>query len=110
MQTNYRAIAEENIQRYGTAIDEYGPQLLADRYSDRTHFIYELLQNAEDAIGWRLQLGRDIERSVAFHLTREALLFRHSGLPFAEEHVRGICNIGKGTKRRDLTAIGKHGL
>lgn len=110
MQTNYRVIAEENIKRFGTAIDEYGPQLLADRYSDRTHFIYELLQNAEDAIGWRLQLGQDIQRSVAFRLTREALVFRHAGLPFAEEHVRGICNIGKGTKRHDLTAIGKHGL
>jgi len=110
MRTNYEVIADENIRRFGTAIDEYGPQLLADRYSDRTHFVYELLQNAEDAIGWRLQVEKDFQRAVAFRLTPEALYFQHSGLPFAEEHVRGICNIGKGTKRQDLTAIGKHGI
>src|SRR5947209_1794260 len=110
MQTNYATIADENIKRFGTAIDEYGPRLLADQYSDRTHFIYELLQNAEDAIGWRLQSETGFQRAVTFRLGRDALSFRHSGLPFAEEHVRGICNIGKGTKRRDLTAIGKHGI
>lgn len=110
MRTNYEVIADENIRRFGTAIDEYGPQLLADRYSDRTHFVYELLQNAEDAIGWRLLVQEDFQRAVAFRLTHEALYFQHSGLPFTEEHVRGICNIGKGTKRQDLTAIGKHGI
>lgn len=110
MQSNYQSIADENIGRFGTAIDEYGPQLLADRYSDRTHFIYELLQNAEDAIGWRLCKEQGFQQTVAFQLTHGSLCFRHSGLPFSEEHVRGICNIGKGTKSHDLTAIGKHGI
>lgn len=110
MPTNYQAIADENTRRFGTDIDEYGPRLLANRYSDRTHFVYELLQNAEDAIGWRVEEDGDTRRSVVFHLTRDALHFRHSGLPFAEKHVRGICDIGKGTKRQELTAIGKHGI
>ena len=110
MHADYKTIADENVLRFGTAIDEYGPQLLADRYSDRTHFIYELLQNAEDAIGWRLSRGEAFERTVSFRLTPVALFFQHSGLQFSEEHVRGICNIGKGTKQQDLTAIGKHGI
>ena len=108
--TNYQSIAEENITRYGTAIDEYGPLLLSDRYSDRTHFVYELLQNAEDAIGWRAAQEEGFSRDVDFTLDRKKLSFRHHGLPFSEEHVRGICNIGKGTKGTDLTAIGKHGI
>jgi hypothetical protein len=110
MHANYQSISEENTGRYGTAIDEYGPLLLADRYSDRTHFIYELLQNAEDAIGWRLKEESNFDQGVSFHLTPKALFLEHFGLGFSEEHVRAICDIGKGTKRHDLTAIGKHGI
>lgn len=110
MPTNYKHIADENVTRYGTDIDEYGPVLLSNRYSDRTHFVYELLQNAEDAIGWRLAKENGFARDVVFELENGRLQFRHFGLPFNEEHVRGICNIGKGTKRQDLSAIGKHGI
>lgn len=110
MPTNYKQIADENVRRYGTDIDEYGPVLLSNRYSDRTHFVYELLQNAEDAIGWRLMNENGFARGVAFELESDRLLCRHFGLPFSEAHVRGICNIGKGTKRGDLSAIGKHGI
>lgn len=110
MATNYSLIAEENIKRYGTDIDEYGPVLLSNRYSDRTHFVYELLQNAEDAIGWRLNNETGFSRDVTFDLDSRSLRFRHCGLPFGEEHVRGICNIGKGTKQQDLSAIGTHGI
>lgn len=53
MASNYEAICEENQRRYGTDIGRIGPMLLADRYDDRTHFIFELLQNAEDALGRR---------------------------------------------------------
>lgn len=45
---NYNEIADENIKKYGTDIGRYGAVLLAHLYSDRTHFIYEILQNAED--------------------------------------------------------------
>jgi Domain of unknown function (DUF3883) len=110
MATDYGRITAENIDRYGTAIDEYGPLLLAERYSDHTHFIYELLQNAEDALGWRASYERNFPKDVRFELRAGDLLFTHYGLPFVEEHVRGICNIGRGTKSRDLTAIGKHGI
>ena len=110
MPIDYKRITQENIKRYGTDIDEYGPVLLSNRYSDRTHFVYELLQNAEDAIGWRLEREKEFSGEVAFELDAHGLLFRHFGLPFAEEHVRGICNIGKGTKQQDLSAIGTHGI
>ena len=110
MATDYQRITKENIGRYGTAIDEYGPRFLADRYSDRTHFVYELLQNAEDAIGWRHNDKAQFPRNVSFQLHADALVFRHYGLPFTEEHVRGICDIGRGTKGENLTTIGNHGI
>ena len=39
--------------------------LLANRYDDRTHFIFELLQNAEDALAAANELERLASR-VAF--------------------------------------------
>ncbi len=95
MPTDYASIAEENIKRYGTAINEYGPTLLSDRYSDRTHFVYELLQNAEDAIGWRKETASDFARSVNVELTPDKVRFFHSGLGFDEKHVRAICSIAE---------------
>ena len=47
MASNYAAIRKENIRKYGE--DTSLLALLGQLYSDRTHFIYELLQNAEDA-------------------------------------------------------------
>ena len=47
MPADYAKIRDENIARYGwdTAVLD----LLGHLYSERTHFIYELIQNAEDA-------------------------------------------------------------
>src|ERR1700720_1212786 len=78
-----------------------GKILLADRYTVRTHFIFELLQNAEDALARRTRwVG---SRSVRFHLTERALRVSHFGRPFDDPDVRGICGIDESTK--DLTAI-----
>jgi hypothetical protein len=106
MASDYQAIRRENERRYGTDIGRIGPMLLADRYDDRTHFIFELLQNAEDALARRM--GWSGRRSVRFHLTNHELRVSHFGKPFDEADVRGICGIAEGTK--DLTAIGRFGI
>ena len=81
MASNYQAICVENQQRYGTDIGRIGPMLLADRYDDRTHFIFELLQNAEDALGRRSDWQGS--RGVTFQLTHDTLILSHFGKPFA---------------------------
>lgn len=53
MSSDYASIRESNERKYGTEISRIGQMLLADRYDDRTHFIFELLQNAEDALARR---------------------------------------------------------
>ena len=111
MPVDYKKIAKENVRRYGTEVDKYGRVLLAERYSDRTHFVYELLQNAEDAIRWRDEKeGREFEKGVEFRLYDDRLEFRHFGLPFSTKHVRSICSIADSSKVQDYTAIGKHGI
>jgi hypothetical protein len=106
MASDYQAIRRDNERRYGTDIGRIGPMLLADRYADRTHFIFELLQNAEDALGRRK--GWKGSRSISFHLSDAELRIEHFGLPFDEADVRGICGIAESTK--DLTAIGRFGI
>ena len=108
MSINYDQIKAENITRYGTDIGRIGPMLLANRYDDRSHFIYELLQNAEDAL--RRRDVKDGPRSVEFTLTSECLSFSHFGRLFSEADVKGICGIGESTKGDDLTAIGRFGI
>lgn len=106
MASDYDAIRADNERRYGTDIGRIGPMLLADRYDDRTHFIFELLQNAEDALAHRLDWGA--RRSVRFHVTHDKLTVSHFGKPFDEADVRGICGIAESTK--ELTAIGRFGI
>lgn len=106
MASDYQAISEENRRRYGTDIGRIGPMLLADRYDDRTHFIFELLQNAEDALARRDAWTGP--RRVAFTLSPETLLLSHYGKPFDELDVRGICGIAESTK--DESSIGRFGI
>jgi hypothetical protein len=96
--TDYDEIRAENISRYGwdTAVLE----LLGQLYSDRAHFIFELIQNAEDAGATEL----------TFELFDDRLEVRHDGRPFTAADVRGICGVGQGTKAEDLTQIGKFGI
>ena len=74
--------------------------LLGKMYSDRTHFIFELLQNAEDARATK----------ILFELFEDRLEVKHDGRPFDEHDVRGVCGVGEGTKTEDLTQIGKFGI
>jgi hypothetical protein len=96
--TDYEEIRAENIARYGwdTAVLE----LLGQLYSDRTHFIFELVQNAEDAGATEL----------TFELFGDRLEVRHDGRPFDAADVRGICGVSQGTKAGDITQIGKFGI
>ncbi len=106
MTSNYHEIHSENERRYGTDIGRIGPMLLTNRYDDRTHFIFELLQNAEDALARRN--GWDGEKSISFLLSDGNLKISHYGEPFSEPDVRGICGIDESTK--ELTDIGTFGI
>ena len=106
MTCDYEAIRSENIKRYGTDIGRIGQMLLTDRYDERTHFIFELLQNAEDALARRA--GWQGSRAVSFDLTETSLRASHYGDPFDEADVRGICGIAESTK--DINEIGRFGI
>jgi len=76
-------------------------RLLTDLYPDNAHFIYELLQNAEDA---RAQ-------EVRFILHEDRIEFEHDGERlFSINDVDAITSIGFSTKLDDATNIGKFGV
>lgn len=76
-------------------------RLLTDLYPDSAHFIYELLQNAEDAYA----------QEVRFILHEDRIEFEHDGdRLFTIQDVDAITSIGFSTKRDDTTSIGKFGV
>jgi hypothetical protein len=98
LSADYDEIRAENVARYGwdTAVLE----LLGQLYSERTHFIFELIQNAEDAGA----------TDLTFTLFADRLEVRHDGRDFTVADVRAICGVGQGTKTEDLTQIGEFGI
>lgn len=76
-------------------------KLLTQLYPDNAHFIYELLQNAEDAEATHAR----------FTLSKESLVFEHDGKRlFSARNVESITSIGNSTKANSPTEIGKFGV
>ena len=50
----YKQISDANRIKYGTEAEKI-LRIIINQYSDRTHFIYEILQNAEDAGATRIK-------------------------------------------------------
>ncbi|WP_025772407.1 sacsin N-terminal ATP-binding-like domain-containing protein [Thioalkalivibrio sp. HK1] len=76
-------------------------RLLSDLYPDQAHFIFELLQNAEDAGA----------TTVRFDLTEDELIVRHNGNRlFSSQDVESITSIADSTKKDDVNQIGKFGI
>ncbi|SCG72852.1 Histidine kinase-, DNA gyrase B-, and HSP90-like ATPase [Micromonospora echinaurantiaca] len=98
MPSDYARIRQDNIREYGQGIRHL--DFLQRLYADRTHFILELLQNAEDARA----------SHVTFALHPDRLVVEHDGRPFDERDVRGICGVDASTKTGELTSIGKFGI
>lgn len=75
--------------------------IFEDFYPDRAHFVYELLQNAEDAGA----------TEITFTLHHDRLMCEHDGRrTFTEDDVSAITGINNSTKRSAQDKIGKFGV
>jgi hypothetical protein len=103
-----RAFLEDLIEKRRKLIDaldankgEVNLDIFEDFYPDRAHFVYELLQNAEDAGATQ----------VTFTLKSNRLVCEHDGRrTFTEADVSAITGIHNSTKDRAQDQIGKFGV
>ncbi len=96
MASDYKKIAEEHKRDYGRKTNHL--RFYKRLYNDKTHFVYELIQNADDSKSQHLELQLDTK----------TLLVWNDGRQFDETDVRNICSIGSSDK--DLTQIGNFGI
>ena len=105
MVVDYGAIANDQARLERTAANSI--RTLAHLYADRAHFVFELLQNAEDALR-RRPIAWNGPRTVTFQLCSQSLRVSHYGEPFNDVDVRNICSVGETAK--ELTDIGRFGI
>jgi hypothetical protein len=98
MTSDYEQITRENKRKFGE--ETVHLQIYKKLYADRTHFIYELLQNAEDAGATKIH----------FDLFSDRIEIIHDGRLFSETDVASICSVGRSSKADDATKIGKFGI
>ena len=98
MPSNYQAITKHNEKQLGQDTASRKDQI--SKYSDSTHFIYEILQNADD-------YGA---KEVFFKLSETELWIEHDGEPFTEKNVKAITYFGQSTSKEDLVKTGRFGV
>ena len=98
MSGDYKAITKYNEDQLGKDTESRKTQI--SMYSDSTHFVYEILQNADD-------YGAN---EVCFKLFKDGLEIEHNGEPFTEENVKAVTYFGKSTSRDDLVKTGRFGI
>lgn len=98
MPSDYEAITKHNERQLGLDTSSRKTQICM--YSDSTHFVYEILQNADD-------YGAT---EVIFRLSRHELVIEHNGKAFRQENVKAITYFGRSTSRDDLLKAGRFGV
>ena len=90
----------KNFDTATNFLDTLSKQLSA---KDST-FIYELLQNADDYP----EEGETVD--VEFHITKNYLIFMHSGAKFNIRNISGICGVNEKEKSANKKTIGYKGI
>jgi hypothetical protein len=75
-----------------------------DIYTDSKRFIYELLQNADDASSQTGKLDFQIDFAGKY------IIVSHKGEPFTESDIKSICSVGDGNKNGDENKTGFKGI
>jgi|GEM_PF-1305870 len=96
MPSDYGAISAHNEQMLGK--DRASRMSQVSMYADTAHFVFEILQNADDAGA----------TEVVFKVSNDQLVIEHNGKPFTSDDVKAISYFGKG--KTDKTKIGHFGL
>ncbi len=97
-QSNYTS--PELSQNIANALES----LSTDIYTDSKRFIYEMLQNADDAS------NRSGKLEIQIQIIGQYLVISHQGEKFTEIDIESICSVGDGNKKGDENKTGFKGI
>lgn len=100
------SIKKSDYKNPEQAIDQANScdSLSSDIFTDSKRFIYELLQNADDASCKSGKLDFQID------FVGEYIIVSHKGESFSEIDIKSICSVGDGNKRGDENKTGFKGI
>ena len=79
--------------------------LSKDLYSKKSHFILELIQNADDN-----EYARGVVPQLTFNLTPSRLVLLNNEIGFSERNVQALCSVGDSSKAKKSGYIGEKGI
>ncbi|MCI0723785.1 MAG: DUF3883 domain-containing protein [Acidobacteria bacterium] len=79
--------------------------LAEDLYSKQTHFVLELIQNADDNA-----YPNGVVPGLSFSLSPSRLVLVNNELGFRQTHVSALCDVGKSSKEKKKGYIGEKGI
>ena len=80
-------------------------RLSRDLYTRQTHFVLELIQNADDNA-----YSAVVEPALRFVISNDAVLVVNNEIGFSAENVESLCAVGQSTKSKRLGFIGEKGI
>ncbi len=88
-------------------LDSALQKLSEDLYTKKTHFVMELIQNAEDNA-----YAPNVQPSIKFSIKPDTLIVYNNEDGFSSEDVEGICSVGQATKSKKKIEgyIGEKGI
>ena len=97
--------SSRSINHYRKVLRNALDRLSHDLYSKKTHFVLELIQNADDN-----SYGTRVTPQLVFSLAEKSILVLNNEKGFEEKHVRSLCDVGSSTKSRTYGYIGEKGI
>lgn len=96
----YKRTTEYSHPSQATTIANSLELLSSGIYTEEERFIFELLQNAVDSYDEKSG-GLDVRIVIG----NGQLVFMHTGKPFSERDLEGLCDIGNGNKMSDAKKL-----
>ncbi|MFP3743056.1 DUF3883 domain-containing protein [Achromobacter sp. SIMBA_011] len=101
LQGDGEVVVEALVRKYRSLLET----VAQDLNSKESHFLLELVQNADDN-----EYAEGVAPTLAFRLTPEELVAFNNELGFLEKNVRALCSAGESSKKNKIGYIGEKGI
>ncbi len=97
--------AQAVIDSFRRSLNSALERLSIDLYSKQTHFVLELIQNADDN-----QYENEVIPTLSLTIEAEKIIVQNNEIGFSEKNVIAICKVGSSTKTKVEGYIGEKGI